>query len=162
MPEIICNTSPLQYLHQLERLHVLPALAGSVLVPPAVAEELSIGRAHGIDLPDPATLEWVRIRRPASASVLRLVTDLGRGEAEVLALALECSEPIVILDDAHARRVAEAHHIPLTGTLGLPLDAKRAGLLDAIAPALDQLEALRFRLAAETRATVLKLAGEAT
>jgi hypothetical protein len=28
LPEIICNTSPWQYLHQVELLHLLPALAG--------------------------------------------------------------------------------------------------------------------------------------
>ncbi len=51
--------------------------------------------------------------------------------------------------------------LPLTGTLGLLLDAKRLGLIPVIAPVLDQLDALRFRLASETRATILRMAGEA-
>jgi predicted nucleic acid-binding protein len=38
--------------------------------------------------------------------------------------------------------------------------AKRQGLLDAVTPVLDRLAALRFRLAAQTRAAVLRLAGE--
>lgn len=32
MPEVICNTSPLQYLHQIGQLSILPALAGSQIL----------------------------------------------------------------------------------------------------------------------------------
>ena len=77
-----------------------------------------------------------------------------------MALALESSDPIAVLDDALARRVAEALAIPLTGTLGILLDAKRAGLVPTIMPLLDELHALRFRIHPETRAAVLKLAEE--
>ena len=89
-----------------------------------------------------------------------LVTNLGAGEAEALMLALELREAVVVLDDALARRVAETLGLNVTGTLGLLLDAKRAGLITAVGPLLDQLEALRFRLAPHTRTAVLKLAGE--
>lgn len=160
MPDVICNTSPLQYLYQVELLHVLPALAGHIVIPPAVAEELSTGRTAGLSLPDPTTLDWLTIRRPTSAAALPLITDLGPGEAEVLLLALESREAIVVLDDALARRVAATLGLRVTGTLGLLLDAKRAGLIPAIAPILDQLQALRFRLASHTRSAVLALAGE--
>ena len=160
MPEIICNASALQYLHQLGCLHLLPALCGRVLVPQAVAEELAAGKARGIDLPIPQELDWVVIRRPASAAILPLVTDLGPGETEVLALALESSDAVVILDDALARRMAETLGIRLTGTLGILLDAKRAGLIPTVMPLLDRLQALRFRLHPATRAAILKLAGE--
>jgi len=160
LPNIICNTSPLQYLHQLGCLDLLPALVGEVLTSQAVAEELAAGTARGIDVPIPQSLEWLTIRRPASAVVLPLVTGLGPGETEVLALALELSDAVVILDDALARRMAETLGIRLTGTLGILLDAKRAGLIDALTPLLDKLQALRFRLHPATRAAVLKLAGE--
>jgi hypothetical protein len=56
--------------------------------------------------------------------------------------------------------VAEALELRLTGTLGWLLDAKHAGLVPAIAPLLDQLQALRFRLAPHTRLALLKLAQE--
>ena len=161
MPEVICNTSPFQYLHQIGQLRILPALAGRVVVPSAVLSELAEGRAQGVDLPNLDELDWVTVRAPLSAPATRLVADLGPGETHVLMLALEMPGAIVVLDDALARRVAEAQHIPLTGTLGLLLDAKRAGLLQAVKPYLDQLESLRFRLATTTRAAVLNLAGEA-
>ena len=160
MSDVICNTSPIQYLHQLQLLHILPALAGRVIIPPAVVEELSQGRTSGINLPDVNVLKWVEIRRPVSELAVPLVTDLGSGETEVLMLALEMREAVVVLDDDLARRVAETLGLRLTGTLGLLLDAKKAGLIPAIAPLLEQLQTLRFRVAPHTRVAVLKLAGE--
>jgi predicted nucleic acid-binding protein len=141
-------------------LHLLPALAGRVIIPPAVAEELAVGRKVGIDVPEVERLEWIEVRRPLSLAALPLVTDLGPGESQVLALALEMPGTAVIVDDFLARRTAEALHIPLTGTLGVLLAAKRAGLIDRIAPILDLLQSLRFRVSQATRAAVLKLAGE--
>jgi predicted nucleic acid-binding protein len=125
-----------------------------------VQEELAVGRAAGVDLPDLQGLDWLTLRQPASDAALPLITDLGPGEAEVLLLALESHDAIVILDDLLARRVAQAMEIRLTGTLGLLVDAKRAGLIPVVSPLLDRLQVLRFRLAAPTRAAILKLAGE--
>lgn len=160
MPEVICNTSPLQYLHQLGLLHLLPALAGQIIIPPAVADELAVGKSVGIDVPEVHQFAWVSLRQPVSAAALPLVTDLGAGESQVLALALEMPGAVVIVDDSLARRTAEALHIPLTGTLGILLAAKRAGLIAKIAPILDKLQDLRFRVSPATRAAVLKLSGE--
>lgn len=75
-------------------------------------------------------------------------------------LGIESKDAVVVLDDTLARRVAETLGLRLTGTLGLLLDAKRAGLIPLVSPLLDQLQALRFRVALHTRTTVLKLAGE--
>jgi predicted nucleic acid-binding protein len=114
----------------------------------------------GESLPHLTLLDWVIVRRPASEPALPLVADLGPGETQVLMLALESRDAVVVLDDALARQVAEKLEIRLTGTLGLLLDAKRVGLIPAVAPRLDKLQDLRFRLAPRTRAALLKLAGE--
>lgn len=160
LPEIICNTSPLQYLHQIGQLSILSSLAGHIVVPTAVLSELSEGRLRGVDLPDIEELSWVTVRTPLSAPATSLVADLGPGEAQVLMLALETPGAIVVLDDALARRFAEMRHIPLIGTLGLLLDAKRSGLISSVRPYFDKLQSLNFRLAAQTRAAALKLVGE--
>jgi len=162
LPEVICNTSPLQYLYQADLLYILPALIKQLTVPSAVVQELAIGRKLGIKLPDIQSLEWIIVKRPSNESALPLINDLGAGEAQVLLLALELPGAVVILDDALARRAASMRKIPLTGTLGLLLDAKRAGLISEIRPVLDHLQSLRFRLAPHTRAAVLKLAGESS
>jgi len=160
LSEFICNTSPMQYLHQLELLHILPELAGQILVPKAVVQELDVGKKLGLNLPELSTLEWVTVRQPSSLSALTLVINLGRGETEVLMLALESNDPIVILDDGLARWMAKTLKIRLTGTLGLLIDAKKAGLVPAIEPLLNQLQTLGFRLAPMTRTEVLRMANE--
>jgi uncharacterized protein len=160
LPEVICNTSPLQYLHQIGQLSILPALAGSIIVPPSVQVELDAGILKGLDLPMVENLRWVRIQSPISAKAASLITDLGPGESQVLLLALEMPGSVALLDDALARRVAIAKGIPIKGTLGLLLDAKRMGQLATVEPSLDRLQGLGFRLAQQTREAVLVLAGE--
>ena len=160
MSKVICNTSPIQYLYQLNLLHILPELVGQVIIPSAVIKELEIGRKLGMNLPDLTTLDWVTIQSPSNLSALALVINLGPGETEVLMLALESNDPIVILDDALARRMAKMLKIRLTGTLGLLIDAKSAGLIATVEPVLNQLQTLRFRLAPKTRTEVLRMANE--
>ena len=161
MADVISNTSPLQYLHQIRQLDLLPALCGSVIVPSAVVDELLVGRRAGVDLPDPTNLKWAVIRTPASAPVLPLVSDLGLGEAEVLALALEIPGSTALLDDGLARKVAHARGIIVVGTLGLLVRAKAKKLVERVGPLMDQLQARGFRLDPATRAVILDLAGEA-
>jgi uncharacterized protein len=160
LSEVICNTSPLQYLHQLGRLDLLPSLVSRVVVPTAVAAELAEGRRLGLDLPVPENLPWVKLREAKVAPLSALAAALGPGETAVLALALAAKDVIVILDDALARRQAETLGLRLTGTLGILLDAKRAGLISAVAPLADDLQRLGFRLSSATRQAVLGLAGE--
>jgi predicted nucleic acid-binding protein len=100
------------------------------------------------------------MRSPSSSAALPLVTDLGAGEREVLALALETPDSVCVLDDALARQIARALQLRFTGTLGILIDAKRAGLITAVGPQLDQLQSLGFRLAAHTRSAVLRIVSE--
>jgi len=137
LPDLICDTSALQYLHQLGLLHILTALAEQVTVPSAVVAEL-----------------------PASTASLPQARELGEGETEVLTLALESPDAVVVLDDRLARNVADELGLWFTGTLGLLIDAKRKGLVSEVKPLLDRLQLLHFRLSRATRAAVLRLAGE--
>lgn len=159
MPEVISDTSPLQYLHQVNLLYVLPTFYGTVVIPTAVDAELAAGRTRGIALPEPATLPWMTVRTPHALLDPR-PAGLGEGEAQVLALCTESADAIGIIDDALARRVADDIRVRYTGTLGLVLRAKATGLLPAVAPVLDELQSLRFRLSPATRRNVLRLAGE--
>lgn len=161
MSDLICDTSPIQYLYQLELLQILPALGGEIFLPPAVVEELAVGRSLGVSLPDTEMLDWLTIRHPVSEIASPLVSHLGPGETEVLMLALEMPQSIAVLDDGLARQIAETLDLHFTGTLGLLLDAKKAGLVTEIRPLLDRLNALQFRLAAHTYEVVLRLADEA-
>ena len=162
MPDVISNSSPLQYLYQADVLDLLPALFGQVCVPEAVVAELEEGRRRSVPLPTLADLSWLQVRTVRNRTLLPLVTHLGDGEKEVLALGRELSDALLLLDDRDARRHAHALELEICGTLGVLLLAKERGILDAVRPVLDRLQALRFRLDARTHQSVLELAGEVT
>jgi predicted nucleic acid-binding protein len=160
MPEVVSDTSPLQYLYQAERLDLLPSLYQQIVVPEGVAEEIAAGRALGHSLPDLTALGWVRIEAVPHRRILLLATDLGKGEREVLSLVADRPGAVALLDDGLARRMAAHLGVPFTGTLGVLLRAKAAGYIDSVAPIVDRLEALGFRLDAVTRIAILELAQE--
>jgi predicted nucleic acid-binding protein len=160
MPETISNTTPLQYLFQGDLLDLLPSLFGQVVIPEAVLAEVTEGRALGVSLPAIDALSWACVRAPKDPLLLPLVSDLGQGEREALALALESPGSLVILDDGPARRYAAHLDLRLIGTLGVLLRAKTRGLIPSVAPVLDRLDQLRFRVDAVTRTAVLLMAGE--
>ena len=160
MPVVICNTSPIQYLYQADMMELLPALTGQVYVPEAVVAELEEGRRRNVLLPTLEDLSWLIVRPVRDQTLLPLVTHLGDGEKEVLALGLETQDALLLLDDRDARRYAQTLELEISGTLGLLLRAKERGILDAVRPVLDRLQALQFRLNARTRQMMLKRAGE--
>lgn len=160
MPAVISNTSPLQYLYQSDELELLVELFGRVQVPEAVVMELNEGLRRNVHLPDPTALPWLTIRSVRDRTLMPLVTNMGDGEMEVLALGLETPDALLIVDDKRARRHALALGLKFSGTLGIMLLAKERGVLEAVKPVMDRLEALGFRLGPETRQSVLELAGE--
>ena len=161
MPDrVISDTSPLYYLHRLGVLDLLHHLYKQIVIPQAVLDELQAGARQGDDVPDIRQIDWIEVRSVHLPRILGLVTDLGAGEAQVLALALEDEGSLAIVDDGLARRIARAQNLRITGTAGVLLKAKQSGHLDALSPLLDKLDSLGFRLAEDVRITILRLAGE--
>jgi hypothetical protein len=87
-----------------------------VLIPPAVASELERDRAIGIDLPEIGAFPWMKIQAPEGLDKVPMAADLGAGEKQVLALGLQVSDAVVILDERLARLHAEALKLTFTGT----------------------------------------------
>jgi predicted nucleic acid-binding protein len=65
---------------------------------------------------------------------------LDRGEAEVLALALERQARLVIIDERKGRSFARRLHLPLAGSLGLLVAAKQKGLVKEVRPLVMALQ----------------------
>ena len=160
MPVVISNTSVLQYLHQIDALFLLPELFGSLYIPHAVVEELAAGIEGGVYLPDIEVLSWIEVLYVQHPELLPLVTHLGKGEKEVLALGLEKPGSLLLLDDKSARRHGSLLSLKIIGTLGVLLLGKEQDKIDAVSPFLDRLDALGFRLHPSTRQSVLRLASE--
>ena len=160
MPEFICNTSPLLYLYRIGALKWLSILCNEVWIPTTVSQELSEGRRRGYDVPDPQHYEWLKIVDPRVIPSEWLNLDLGVGELATLALALEHPECTVLLDDRHARRIAQAAGLKVWGTLKVLIEAKSQGLVERIANHVDLLESTGMWVSDDIRRRVLALAGE--
>ena len=157
---VISNTSPLLYLNLTGHLRLLPELYKEIAIPPAVQAELAEGAVRGIDVPRPENHPWLRVVPLRSRDLLPLVTDLGAGETEAIGLALEHPVSRLIIDDQLGRRIARSSGLTVTGTLGVVLKAKAAGLLPGIAPLLDDLRRAGLWLSDDLVDTVLAQAGE--
>ncbi len=104
------------------------------------------------------------LRRPENREPFPswLALDLGPGELAVLAVATSAVEPrpVALLDEALARRVAQAAGMTVWGTLRVLLEAKKRGHVERVAPLLDRLDAAGMYLSDTLRQRVLRLAGE--
>jgi predicted nucleic acid-binding protein len=92
--------------------------------------------------------------------LLPAVVDLGAGEAEAIALALSYPGSLLILDDALGRRIAGLSELRYTGTLGVLVKSKQAGLLPHVAPVIEALRRTNMWLHPDLIAWVLRQAGE--
>ncbi|MDJ0899962.1 MAG: DUF3368 domain-containing protein [Xenococcus sp. MO_188.B8] len=157
---IIVNTSPLLYLHQVGCLELLQKLYQNIYVPNAVQEELNVGKNQGIDIPKIDEIAWIKICSVSSVAVLPTVIDLGKGEAEVIALGIENNNSLLVIDDQLARRIADLYNLKYTGTLGVLIKAKQAGYLKSIATVIRELRNQGMWLTDQIVNKVIKLAGE--
>lgn len=160
MSKAISNTSPLLYLYRGGIIEWLPALFNEIWTPKAVEKELRAGKLKGYNVPIIDNYSWLQIVNPSTLPIEWLSLDLGIGELETMALALENPNCIVLLDDALARRIAQAAGLEVWGTLRILLEAKSQGLTNSIQPLVDKLENSGMWISKDIRYRVLRLAGE--
>jgi predicted nucleic acid-binding protein len=135
----IVNASPLIFLSRGRQTHILRHLAYRILVPEPVAEEI---RRKGISDITSQTLEntpWIEVVSAPPVPESILDWGIGPGESAVLALAYGYPEREAIIDDLAGRKCAAFHGIPVRGTLGLVLTAKRRGIIPKARPVLEIL-----------------------
>ena len=154
----VVNASPLILLGKIRHLDLLHQLAPRIIVPATVAEEISAGR---IESATRQTLDWVKpyIRPDMSVPVTVIRWDIGAGEGQVLTHCLDATGR-AILDDNKARAAAKAHRIPLLGSLGIILRAKRAGLVPEARPLIEHLVASGSYLSPLLIREALSMVGE--
>lgn len=145
MPQaaIISDASPLHYLVLLDVAELLPRLFEEVIVPPAVAWELSqastpvlvrrwIAQSRG----------WLRVVSPTKSSFMQ---DLDAGESEAISLALELEHKIILIDERKGRRVARDLGLEPLGTLAVLEVAACCGWID-YDECIRDLRATNFRI----------------
>lgn len=142
---VVADTSPLRYLILIEHVHVLPALFGDVMVPPAVVAELTNERTpQEVRTWLANRPEWLHIQAPREP-LRQLREAIDDGEREAIALALEVQADALLIDDRDGRRHAEALNCPVMGTLGVLANAADHGFAD-LPTALERLRLTNFRV----------------
>ena len=142
---VIADTSPLNYFILLRHAEVLRDLYRRVIIPEAVARELSSRKSPEQvrdwmgNVPD-----WLEVRE-VTGDYDAALAKLDDGEREAIQLAVELKADALILDERAGRREAERRKIRVIGTVRVLDDAAEAGLVD-LHRALQRLQTLGFYL----------------
>lgn len=147
---IISDTSCLILLQKIGELDLLQRLFHTVFITPEIATEY--------ELPLP---KWIIIDSPINKTYQRILeASLDKGESSAIALCLEKTDPLLIIDDLKGRKFAENLGLKITGTLGILILAKRQNLISSVKPVLEKVKKTDFRFSKNLEKKLLKLSGE--
>ena len=147
---IISDTSCFIILHKIGELELLQKLYGLIITTVEIADEF------GEPLPD--WVEVVSVKEKDKQRLLEMQID--KGESSAIALAMEYSDCLLILDDIKARKIAVQLGFSITGTLGIIIKAKLMGYISSVMPILAKIKETDFRLSPEIELLVIKEANE--
>jgi hypothetical protein len=165
MSKAVCDSSPLIHLAAIGRLYLIRDYYNSITIPPAVWREVvdqGGDRKGGKEIKNACAEGWITVKLPKNAALIKsLLKDLHEGEAESIALAIELSASIIILDETEARRSAEQHGLPVIGIIGILLQAKADKKIRSMRAELERLQKTgNFWISKSLYQTILTAAGE--
>jgi len=147
---VISDTSCLIILEKIGELNLLHKLYENVITTPQIAEEF------GTELPF-----WIEIKEVSDKQKIKILeTNLDKGEASAIALALEYENSLLILDDQKARKLATQLELTYTGTLGIIIAAKKKQIIPSIKPFIEKIKQTNFHISTELELQALKESGE--
>ncbi len=160
MRKVIVNSTPLIVLCGIRRLDILRELYEEIFIPSAVFREVTVKN-------DSACVQirsagaWIRVEEIKDHSEKKMYkAKLHDGEVEVMILAQEQKADLVILDDNAAKKTAKYLGLPVTGTLGVLVKAKRLGIIEEVRPLLSDMRENGFYISSTIERIVLEQAGE--
>lgn len=137
--QVVINASPLIILFRGHPEGLLPRLFSQICIPVAVWSEVTGGEYRDESVSGLMNAQWAEKVKISGISPSVAVWDLGIGESEVLSFAVEHPEFRAMVDDKAARRCAKTLGIQTLGTGGMPVLAKRRGLIESVAAELGNL-----------------------
>lgn len=161
MRKVVVNTTPLIALSHVGQLSLLKKLYGEINIPEAVYEEVSVKTESVCKKAVDSSLDWIRVEKIKNQMARDMYkTQLHDGEVEVMILSKEIMADVVIIDDANAKKYAKYLKLPVTGTLGVLMRAKKEGYVDRLEPILQQMVEKGIYLSQELIEFCLKQAEE--
>jgi len=145
---IVADSSPLIVFGRVGQLDILRSLFTEVLIPDAVSAEVFAESKTRPGAAAVATAVWIRrSAAPSDVIVPSWLGSLDVGERAALTLAIHLGLPVLI-DDLAGRRAAARLGVPVIGSAGALLLAKRRGRIHLVRPTLDALlhGGLRFHV----------------
>lgn len=160
MLKVIVNSTPIIVLCGIGKLDILRELYGEVTIPTAVYREVTA-------MEDSACMQvrnagsWIHVESIRDDTEKKMYkAKLHAGEVEVMILAQEQKADLVIIDDNAAKKTAKYLGLPVTGTLGILLKAKRQGIVQRMDTLLVEMKGNGFYLDSRVEAFVLEQAVE--
>lgn len=156
----VLNSSPIIILSKVSLEWIIRELTAEFVIPAAVAREITQGSEW-----DPAR-KWIdqegreHVRTVGDVELRVLRRALGPGESEVITWADRNTLYEAIIDDRAARRCALDLGLPVRGTIGVLLTAKKEGLIPALSPVLHSVKDSGLRMSDALLDKALLLAGE--
>jgi predicted nucleic acid-binding protein len=137
---VVSNTSPLTNLAAIGQFELLHCLYTSVHIANAVRDELNAMGKCWPGSKETQSADWIQIHCIHNQLLSNaLQRDLDLGESESIVLALELGADLVLLDEKDGRHTAQRFGLKKIGVIGILLEAKKHGLIQAIRPHLDSL-----------------------
>jgi predicted nucleic acid-binding protein len=156
----VANASPIIFLARGGQLDLLLLTGDRVLAPTPVVNEIRRRGSQDVTAHALATTPWLEIVEPPPVPSIIQAWDLGPGESAVLAWAHLHRGSEAIVDDLAARRCATTLGIPIRGTLGLVLLAKKRGIIPLARPVVEGLRQAGMYLTDRVLNSALALVGE--
>jgi predicted nucleic acid-binding protein len=129
-------------------------------VPEPVAAEILQRGAQDVTARTVEHTDWLSIKPAPRIPEHVLEWRLGAGESSVLALAVAHSGTEAIIDDLAGRKCAASLNVPLRGTLGIVLVAKRRKLIPQARPVIEAMMSAGLYLSKRVLDEALRRVGE--
>lgn len=161
MSTVVCNSGPLIALGGIDHLHLLRGLFGRVSVPREVQAECLASGSSQTGRDAIQTASWLEIIDLASPPDPLLTSLLDVGESRAIELAQRLKADVLLMDETRGRRVArDIYSLTVVGTGRLLVEAKRAGLVPAVAPLIEAIRANGYWLSDRIVAEICRQACE--
>lgn len=148
------------FLSRAGLLDLLQLVSFQIVVPETVATEIEVRGQSDPTAQAISETSWLVVTQTPAIPTQIQSWGLGPGESSVLAWAHAHPGSEAIIDDLAARRCAAALHIPVRGTLGLVLIAKKRGQIPSARRILEQLRQSGMYLSDPVMDEALALVGE--
>ena len=158
--KVIVNSTPLIAFSKVDKLELLKTMYEEIYIPGAVFEEVT--KKNDIVREKILQNDWIHIEKIQDINDRRMYSaKLHAGEVEVMILAQEQDESVlVVIDDYAARKTAEFLGLRLTGTIGVLIKAKQQGILKQVMPVIKDMQFCGIYFSQKLIAQIKNLSGE--